>query len=337
MARRLSDDACLLTVWRTAILSTWVRDRSPAHVAEFPELLALAERVGDAEELVLTYVSAQVGYIELGDLDAADRLQARVTQVAAELNNPVLRWLEAAMRCGRLAVSGTGDEVEHVALEALQIGEDAGQLDAFLVFAAQIFLARWAQGRLGEVLDLVRQQTADNPGIPAWRAALAGTLVRLGHFDEAAPLVDELMADPPNTFPEDFLWLMSHAQLGEAVAVMGTAEQAEHEYELLAPYADRIPSILSLALPSISLCLGSLAARIGDPERAERHFAEAAAQHERLGALIWLARTRLEWGRFLLDQGETDRSCRLLREAHEGAERMGAVDIVAKARSLLGA
>ncbi len=336
MARRLGDDTCILEVWRSTLFSTWVADRVPALAAELPDMLELAERIGDAQQIVLVCSGGFVHSLEVGDLDLADRLLERLGRIAAEVNNPMFRWLEASYRCGRVMVSGSGDEIERAALTALEIGQDAGQPDAFVWFAPQVWFARGAQGRLAEVLDLVRQQMTDNPGLPAWIAGLAVTLVRIGEHDEAAELVAAMMADSSNVFPYDPLWLFGHTSLGEAVACVGTPEQAAEEYARLAPYADRIPYVGVCTTMSVNRVLATLAARAGQPERADEHFARAKEEHERLGAPEWVARTELEWGRFLLDAGESDRARTLLARSAEGAKRIGAADVVRGAGLLLG-
>ncbi len=115
--------------------------------------------------------------------------------------------------------------------------------------------------------------------------------------------------------------------LGEAVAAVGTAEQAAAEYRLLAPYAGRIPCLGNITRPSITLVLATLAARAGRKEQAEQHFNDSSEQHLQLGAIGWLARTQFAWARFLLDDGETERVRALLAEARDGAARMGAADV----------
>jgi hypothetical protein len=329
MARRLGDEACLLEVWTAAYGAGSVPDRVPALLAELPELLALAERVGDAQQLLLACGRGFLHCVEVGELGEADRLLERLGQLADEFDNPFFRWMEATYRCCRLTVSGTGDEIEHAALKALQLGQDAGQPDVFTRFAPQLLAARWSQGRLAEVVGLVRQATVDNPGLAAFRAALALTCALLGEKDEAVFILDELMADPEKAFPENIVWLFGHSVLAEAVAAVGTAEQAAREYALLAPYAGRVPCTGPVARPSISLALASLAVRAGWPDKAERHFSDAHEEHRRLGATAWLARTEFAWARFLLGAGEPDRARILLGRARDGAEQMGAADVVA--------
>lgn len=120
------------------------------------------------------------------------------------------------------------------------------------------------------------------------------------------------------------------------MASVGTPEQAAEEYDRLAPYADRIPYVGVCTTMSVNRVLAILAARAGRPDRADEHFARAKEEHERLGAPEWVARTELEWGRFLLDAGESDRARTLLAGSAEGAKRIGAADVAMAAASLLG-
>ncbi len=272
--------------------------------------------------------------MEMGDLVETDRLLERIGRLTAQVNNPFFRWLEANYRCCRMTVTGTGDEIEQAALDALQIGHDTGQPDSVVWFAPQLFVARWSQGRLAEVADSIRQ-LADTGGIPAWRAASALTFAQLDEPGEAVSIIDDLMVDLTNAFP-DVTWLLAHSALGEAIAAVGTAEQAASEFRLLAPYVGRVPCLGNITRPSITLALAMLAARAGWSEEAERNFNDAHDQHLRLGAEGWLARTRFEWARFLLDAGEADRARVLLSQAREGAARMGAADVTDAIRILEG-
>ena len=102
----------------------------------------------------------------------------------------------------------------------------------------------------------------------------------------------------------------------------------------MAPYAGRVPFAGNVAFPGVDLRLATLAVRAESSDAAERHFADADALHSRLDAPIWLAETRLAWGRFLLER-ERDRALPLLQSARELADRMGAADIRQAADELL--
>ena len=71
-------------------------------------------------------------------------------------------------------------------------------------------------------------------------------------------------------------------------------------YELLAPYDDHVAiSYPEVSIGAVALRLGALAATIGRGDDARRHFADALAMHDRIGAPRWYARTEREAARLL--------------------------------------
>jgi len=336
MARRVGDESALLQVWTARHLSGSVPDHVEELVADLPDVLELAERVGDPHSLVLAASQGFLHCIQLADLDQADALLDRVTEVAGDLNNPLFHWLVAVYRCTRAMVGAVGgDELDALATAGLDTGQEAGQHDAFIWYSSQLFGARAAQGRLEEILDLVRRQVEVQPGLPIWRGALAAALIRTGHGDDARTLVDSLLADAADPFPYDRVWIVAESFLAEAVSAVGTPEQAARQYEVIKALAGRLPCISTYVRHSFLLDLATLAVRADWPEVAEQHFAEADAEHVRLNAPLSLARTRLEWGRFLVDQDSRARAIELLSSATELAEALGAADIAAAATEML--
>jgi len=328
MAMRLGDVATIAATATALQVSSAVPHRMAELVAGIPELISCAERSGDPQLLAFACTWGLLNACEMGDVEQSEKLLRRMEQIAEEINTPILHWLTGLYQACTHMVHGTGDDVEQLAGEVLAIGQESGQPDAFMFFAAQLVWARLAQGRVGEVLDLLRQQRAANPGLPTWGAGLALALQRAGS------LVDEIMAAPGDPLPYDRVWLLGQSCLGEAVAVVGTPEQALRQYRVLSPYEDRMTFMGTAAHHAIVLTLAMLAAHFDDDDRAARHFVAAERYHERINAPIWLARTRLEWGRFLLERDRA-RAVELLQSAHELAERMGAADIHQAADELL--
>jgi DNA-binding SARP family transcriptional activator len=335
VARRLDDPGTLLQVLIAAHVACSVPDRVPALAAEFPSLLDLAEGSGDVQQLAFACGIGSSHFTELGDVVEADRLIALIDLHAKELDTPFWHWMVAVHRACRVSVSGTGDELEAAALDAMQLGQVAAQPDLFTWFGPVLFFARWAQGRLPEIVGLASQAADDLPALAGWRAAAALCLAATGDRDQASAIVDDLMAEGEGCFSNNIAWLLSHSILAEAIITTGTIEQAAAEYAVLEPYAGRIPCIVVVTRPGVNLWLASLAARAGWPDRAEQHFAAAHEQHLRLAAPVWVARTRLDWGRFLLEQGEVGRGRALLAQALDSATRLGSVDIAEQSRQLL--
>ncbi len=335
IARRLGDESCLLETWTAAHVAGSIPDQTPRLLEEAPPLIDLAERIGNAQQQAGAYAIAAIHYVQFEGLAEAARLLERIDHLATEFNHPFLRWMHANHRCCQLTLTGTGNQVEAAALEALQLGQTAGQPDAISWFGPQLFAARWAQGRLAEMVGLVDQVASGSPGLPAWQAGLALSHISAGDDRRAISIVDDLMADPGRVFAQNVAWLLGHSVLAEAVAAVGTPHQAEREYGALLPYAGRIPNLAMVARPAVSLWLAVLAARAGRDGPARAHFAAALQEHERLGARVFLARTRFEWGRFLVHRGDTGQGRSVLAQARESADDLGAAGIAEASGALL--
>ena len=71
---------------------------------------------------------------------------------------------------------------------------------------------------------------------------------------------------------------------------------------------------------------GRLAACLGRWDDAERHFADALAMNERLGARPYVVRTRRAWAAMLLDRnaaGDRERAATLIAAGRAEAEQLG--------------
>ena len=94
---------------------------------------------------------------------------------------------------------------------------------------------------------------------------------------------------------------------------------------------------------SIAWALGTLATTLERYEQAEGHFAAAAEIEERLGAPLFLARTRAGWARALIARGrpeDLERAQPMLEQADRrppGWAREGIAREVAECRARLAA
>ena len=85
------------------------------------------------------------------------------------------------------------------------------------------------------------------------------------------------MAEGESVFPQDIAWLLGHSVLAEAVAGVGTREQAEREYKTLLPYAGRIPNLAMVATAGGQLVAGHAgSARQSGLTQPPAHFSDVA-------------------------------------------------------------
>jgi hypothetical protein len=126
------------------------------------------------------------------------------------------------------------------------------------------------------------------------------------------------------------------ASLAEAAAALGDARGCARLYPVLEPHADLFAQ---WSFTGNAGCmhrpLGRIAAVAGWADRANAHFAAALTRHEALDAAPLLARTRCDYGEFLLRGPLADRrrARQLLDAAGTTARRFGMAGVAARARA----
>jgi len=124
------------------------------------------------------------------------------------------------------------------------------------------------------------------------------------------------------------VWTSVVVNLGEAVCALHDRPAAAALYEELRPVAQQV-DVLALVVAcsgSYGLCAGSLAACLDRWDDAERHFTDALAMNERLGARPFVVHTRRAWAEMLLDRnapGDAARARDLITTGRAEAGRSG--------------
>jgi tetratricopeptide (TPR) repeat protein len=157
------------------------------------------------------------------------------------------------------------------------------------------------QGTLEDIEPALHQLVLNYPARPVFRCTLTRVYARLARLPEAKRLFDELARDDFSVIPFDMEWLYGMSELAEASALLGDTAAAAALYRSLLPWA-----ALNAANPvegirgSVSRYLGILATATKHWEEAERHFQDAVAMNESIGARPWLAHTYHDYARMLL-------------------------------------
>jgi len=114
--------------------------------------------------------------------------------------------------------------------------------------------------------------------------------------------------------------------------VLGDAGGAARLYAELEPFADRLVQwSFTGNAGSVHRLLGRTAAAAGRPEPAAAHFEAALARHAAADAAPLLARTRCDYGEFLL-QTAPGRARELLQDAGAAAQTLGMAGVAARSR-----
>jgi predicted ATPase/class 3 adenylate cyclase len=299
IARRHADPLLLahvLTCHPLATADASTRDERLRHTAEH---VALCDGIGDPALRFHAYARRSM-VLEAGDVSTWDVCLERMAELVEIAPQPSLRWVLLFTRSPRALLAGRIDEAEALADEALQVGTASGEPDARAFFGSQIFGVRYEQRRLHELTEILGEMQAANPNIPSFGPMLGLALCEAGRYDEAAVLLQRVAGEHFRSVNHGGIWISTMGRWADVAARLGDREAAAELYEQMLPYADHFLWNLVGIWGAASYHLGVLAGVLGRFEDARAHLTDATAMHERMGAPIWLARTRLAMARVLL-------------------------------------
>jgi tetratricopeptide (TPR) repeat protein len=243
-----------------------------------------------------------------------------VLEKVDELGQSSPRWFARYFLASFHLVKGDLAESERVAEEAAQMGNDAGQTDALMIYGAQIAGIRLQQDRAEEIIELLEEGVEAYPGIPAWRAALALNYAQLGRLHEARTLVSEAAGTRLEGLPYDQARTTALAFYADAAFITDTPHAAEVLYDALEPCADEFVFNGAGSYGYARLHLGMLASLLDKPALADEHFEVACRLHDREGVRLWGAYGRLCWAESLARRGDTNRAREQARLARDAAQ-----------------
>lgn len=334
LARELGDPATLAYALDGQFWAIWWPENPHERLEISAELRQLAVAIADGERMVDGHLTAAGALIELGRVQGAKSEIDAVIRIAEELRQPAQRWLGDGFSAVLLLQEGEFEKAEALAQSTLHGYQPNSVRDNVSAGRFQLFLLRREQGRLAEVESLVSASIEDFPSYPLHRPTLVCLLVDLGRLAEGKAVFDELALDEFAVFHRDNEWLLGTSLAADACFMLGDTDAATVLYEQLIPFSGR--NAVGLAEGSVGAVdryLGLLAELLGRVDDAERHFEDAIALNQRMGARPWVAHCQHDLADLLLSRdGPRDRekALILLREALIAAEEIGMVVLQSK-------
>jgi tetratricopeptide (TPR) repeat protein len=309
------------------------------------ELLALAteqkevaERIGDKERLLSAHGHLFMAKLFVGDVRSAEAHLDVASRIAHELKQPVHLWGVGTERTMLALAAGRLSEAEELVEETLALGERALRDAAITVYQLQRNTLSDFRGSLVETEPAIGELIADYPARAIFRCVLAHLHARLERWDEAKCVFDDLAENDFSAVPFDQEWLYGMSLLAETCALLGDIDAAPVLYRLLLPYAAlNAVDVTEGFAGSTSRYLGLLAATMSRLDDAARHFEDALAMNESMGILPWLAHTRRDFARTLLERdgpGDRERAHELVRSAVATYRALGMESHAAAASTL---
>jgi hypothetical protein len=240
------------------------------------ELIKTSFRTGRRSDLLMGLLWRTVDSYAAGDPHAGRHLGELRDQLGQQNHLAVAFVVSAidvmlAIRAGRL------DDAESLARVCAESGAAAGDVDHDWWAGAQLVTIRWYQGRLAELLPVLRDRVhspdlsaVDNSAV----AALAVAAALGGDLPTAASSLGTLCGSDLAGLPRSSSWLVTMNGIVEAAYLLGDADASARAYELLSPHAG-LPMVGSLGITcfgSVHQALGVASLTLGRADAAIDHL-----------------------------------------------------------------
>jgi tetratricopeptide (TPR) repeat protein len=303
LARSADDARTLVEVLCQVSYALWSAETLELRSAIAGELASAVPSVGDpALQFSAQYIELST-CIERGELLEARAVLDRMQASSDELGQPTFKWFAAFPRASYELMCGDLAAAERLGEHAFQLGQEAGESDAVLIYGAQLGYIRTCQGRGEEMIGMLEQSVSFYPGIAAWQAALAWAQCWLGRKDEARALVEQAMSDGFANVQAGPARLTALALYADAAYRTGANDAAASLYEQIEPSRDQVVWNSVTGCGHARMWLGLLASLLERHELADEHLAIACERQEAEGLTLWAARARLGWAEALARRG----------------------------------
>jgi DNA-binding CsgD family transcriptional regulator len=314
----------------------WSRDVIPEEEinAMLQEASEIGEELGDVELHTEALAWLVPSYVSLCDHDSARHALERTFEAARRMSQPFHLHVAEHYASALALCDGDLAGAELAAERSREWSRLLSGRDASGTYGIQMFGVRREQGRLAELAPVIRL-LADGEHAGSWRPGLVVVLAELGMVAEARRELERLLADGFDALRSS-LWLASAVYLADACAALGDERAASVLYPALEGHAGRNVQIghLVACYGAADRYLGSLAATLGEWERAEAHFEAALALNRTLGARTWVAHTAFDYARMLVACGRPDAAGPHLGEALSLATQIGLPSLTARIAGL---
>ena len=337
LARESGDLRILPYVLRDHFHAIWSADTVAARERIAEQMTELAQLVDDPLARIWALDRTVHAAVEAGAMARAAEASTLLLALTEELGQPRLRWHATYYAAGLAQMRGDLTRADELAESAFRLAQRDGEPDALVVYFGQIGALRSEQGRPEEVVDMLEQAVAGNPGIPAFEAGLGAILCDLGRVEEAAAMLERARERGFAAVPKDQVCSTALTAWARVAADVGAQPAAEELFELIEPWCDLLVWNGSTGYGAAESYLGCLAATLGAHDRAHEHHAAASALHQREGVRGWEARNLFWWARSQYAAGHPDRARTTAEQALHLARENGSATTRRRTEELLQA
>jgi tetratricopeptide (TPR) repeat protein len=268
----------------------------------------------------------------------AERAFVDLRERTTAIGNQSLGYIVAVLDVMRTFRRGELERAEALAGEAFDLGVAVGDADALGYYGGHVLAVRWAQGRIGEMLDTISsviESSTLRRRDQVYRALLAYAHVLRGDHATARLVLDALLAGGLDAIPSFSTWTGTMAVMVETAAELGDGQLAMALAERFAPIAHLpvMPSLAVVCLGPGERVMGRAMATAGRLDEAIAWFRAALEANRRVGNRPFDAIIRANLAATLQRRrrrGDGEEAAELLTEAITEGRRLGMTGWVAQ-------
>ena len=325
MARQQNDPATLAEALAALAEFPWQPHQTEEMLRDAIEMAEAGARANDAEITIRAHFRRATLMLELGDIQGVSAAVEEMTRLNTHVRQPFFDAYVKALRARLALMRGALGEADGLIRQIALVGTGRQVND---VAAQMTFILRRERGQLRTLGPMVAMFVRRNAMEAIWRPALALLYVELGDLDSARAVFDDLASDNFQSIPEDARWTTCIAYLSEVCAALEDHPRASRLYRLLLPWSGRNIGVGIECLGSSDRFLGVLSGLEKRWPDAERHFENALAMNDRIGAIVPREHTRRDYADMLVkrdDPADGAKASALLDTAEGHAEALGLI------------
>jgi len=304
MARQQNDPAALARALAALADFPWQPHETEELLRNAVEMAEAGARANDLEVTIRAHFRRATLLLELGDIEGVSGAVEEMARLNTYLRQPFFGAYERALKARLALMRGALDEAEQL-IRLVQQVRGATPVDPVNDVAAQmIFILRRERNQLRTLGPMVAMFVRQTAMTAIWRPALALLYVELDDLDSARDIFDDLASDDFRSVPDDARWTTCIAYLAEVCTALDDRAGAGRLYRLLLPWSGRNIGVGIECQGSSDRFLGLLASVEERWPDAERHFEEALAMNDRIGAIVQREHTRRDYAEMLVKRGD---------------------------------
>ncbi|HEX2781952.1 MAG TPA: LuxR C-terminal-related transcriptional regulator, partial [Ilumatobacteraceae bacterium] len=332
MARAIGDTDCVVAALQAATIVS----SEPSRLLEAStELRGVALQIDDDWSAVYATGNMCRALMELGRLGEAAEVLVKHRLMAERGRFTMFQYMGHVYEAVLALAAGRFDDAEREAERAHEVGESSTIVFDSGVYGLQMFAIRREQGRLAEVLPLMRALSERSAEQTVWRPGLTVLYAELGLLDDSRRQLDALSPDGFSSIPRDSVWPACLTFLAEACIACGEDKYAGVLLRELDAFAGRNLMVgMTICLGPADRLRGGLARLIGLDDEAESHLRAALALADRSASPVWRSHVQFDRACLAVARNDLALADALTEEVHQVALALGMRALAERAGSL---